>query len=57
MTSSTHIIAQNIIELTAGDLMTEHILNVSVNWSVQRLADFFVSSSISGAPVLSPIKE
>ncbi len=40
--------------LTAEDLMTKDVLTSKADWSVDRLADFFVDNGISGAPVLSP---
>jgi len=39
--------------LTAKDIMTQDVLVVRADWSLERLADFFVENSISGAPVAS----
>jgi CBS domain-containing protein len=53
MTDTVAEVAKRIEEMSAKDIMTGSVLSVSVGWSIQRLADFFISSSISGAPVLS----
>jgi CBS domain-containing protein len=39
--------------LTARDIMTTEILGVKADWPLDRLAEFLVENSISGAPVLS----
>lgn len=38
-------------KLTAKDVMTSEVLVVRVDWSVDRLAEFLIEYSISGAPV------
>lgn len=38
---------------TARDLMTNRVLSVQADWSLQELASFFTEHSISGAPVIS----
>lgn len=38
---------------TARDLMTDRVLTVQADWSVQELAAFLTEHSISGAPVVS----
>ena len=40
-------------ELTARDVMTREILEVRADWSLDRLAEFFVENCVSGAPVSS----
>lgn len=40
-------------KLKAKDIMTKQILKVEEDWSIQRLAEFFIENSISGAPVTS----
>ena len=40
-------------ELTAKDVMTREVLAVGADWPLERLADFPVENSISGAPVTS----
>lgn len=37
----------------AQDLMSTNVLCVYEGWSIERLADFFLSHDISGAPVIS----
>ena len=37
--------------LTAKDIMSHDVLEVMAGWSVQRLVEFLVENSISGAPV------
>lgn len=37
--------------LTAKDIMTQDVLAVKADWSLDRLAEFLVENSISGAPV------
>lgn len=39
--------------LAAKDIMTKDVLAVKADWSLERLADFLVENSISGAPVAS----
>ncbi len=40
-------------KLKAKDIMTKQILRVEEDWSIHRLAEFFMENSISGAPVTS----
>lgn len=40
-------------ELTAKDVMTRDVLSVLPDWSIERLTEFLVEHSISGAPVIS----
>jgi CBS domain-containing protein len=37
---------------TAADLMTTQVLTVAADWTVDRVAEFFVENGISGAPVV-----
>ena len=37
--------------LTAKDVMTQEVLEAKADWSLQRLIEFLVENSISGAPV------
>jgi len=39
--------------LTAKDVMTRDVLSVLSDWSIERLTEFLVENSISGAPVIS----
>jgi predicted transcriptional regulator len=39
--------------LKAKDIMNPEILAVGLDWSIDRLADFLIEHSISGAPVTS----
>ena len=39
--------------LTAKDLMTPDVLVARADWSLDRLADFFINNYISGAPVVA----
>ena len=39
--------------LTAKDVMTRDVLSVPADWSIERLTEFLVENSISGAPVIS----
>jgi len=39
--------------LTAKDLMNQDVLSVSVDWPIDKLSDFFIENSISGAPAIS----
>ena len=38
-------------DLTAKDVMIQEVLEVRAEWSLQRLVEFLVENSISGAPV------
>ncbi len=38
-------------DLTAKDVMIKEVLEVRAEWSLQRLVEFLVENSISGAPV------
>lgn len=40
-------------KLTAKDIMTQDVLMVRADWSRERLGEFLVENSISGAPVIS----
>lgn len=40
-----------MVRITAKDIMTKEVMEVRADWSLQRLAEFFVERSISGAPV------
>ena len=40
-----------MLRTTAEDIMTKSVLVARADWSLQRLAEFFVEKSISGAPV------
>ena len=40
-----------MLRITAKDIMTKEVMEVRADWSLQRLAEFFVEKSISGAPV------
>ncbi len=40
-------------QLTAKDIMTTDVLKAQADWSLDRLAEFFIENSISGAPVIS----
>jgi CBS domain-containing protein len=44
---------KTIVSLVAKDIMTYRILKVQEDWSLQRLIQFFLENSISGAPVVS----
>ncbi|HBF42890.1 MAG TPA: hypothetical protein DDW42_04535 [Desulfobacteraceae bacterium] len=39
--------------LKAEDIMTQDVLTVRADWSLDRLSEFLVGNSISGAPVVS----
>jgi CBS domain-containing protein len=39
--------------LTAKDLMNQDVLSVGSDWPMEKLADFLIEHSISGAPVTS----
>jgi len=39
--------------LTAKDLMNQDIMTVGADWPIDKLSDFFIENSISGAPVIS----
>jgi CBS domain-containing protein len=43
--------------LKAKDIMTAEILGVEADWPLDRLAEFLVENSISGAPVLSDTRK
>ncbi|MBL4607830.1 MAG: CBS domain-containing protein [Pseudomonadales bacterium] len=43
----------NVVDITASQLMTTDVLAVPAEWSIKQLADFFVKHKISGAPVIS----
>ena len=40
-------------QLAAKDIMTEEVLSVRADWSLDRLTEFLAENSISGAPVTS----
>ena len=40
-----------MVRTTAKDIMTKEVMEVRADWSLPRLAEFFVEKSISGAPV------
>ncbi len=40
-----------MVRITAEDIMTKGVMEVRADWSLQRLAEFLVENSISGAPV------
>ena len=40
-------------KLTAKDVMTSEVLVAGADWSIERLAEFLIENSISGAPVQS----
>ncbi len=40
-------------ELLAADVMTESVMVAEADWPISRLADFFLTNSISGAPVIA----
>ena len=40
-------------ELKAKDMMKREVFNVKADWSLHRLAEFFLEKSVSGAPVTS----
>jgi len=39
-------------ELSAQELMSDHVLCVYEGWSIERLAKFFIDHAINGAPVM-----
>ena len=43
--------------LTAKDIMNTEILLAQADWSLDRLAEFFIDNYISGAPVISQDEE
>jgi len=45
--------ANNVVDITAQEIMTAEVLAVQETWSIKQLADFFVEHQISGAPVVS----
>lgn len=42
-----------MVSLMAKDIMNRDVLSVGPDWSISQLADFLLSNSISGAPVIS----
>ncbi len=42
-----------MVSLLAKDIMNRDVLSVGPDWSISQLADFLLSNSISGAPVIS----
>jgi predicted transcriptional regulator len=42
-----------MIKITAKEMMTPNVLAAKSYWSIERLAEFFIENSISGAPVQS----
>ena len=40
-----------MIRITAKDVMTDNVMEARADWLLQRLTEFFVEMSISGAPV------
>jgi CBS domain-containing protein len=42
-----------MVSLMAKDIMNRDVLSVGPDWSVSQLADFLLTNSISGAPVIS----
>ena len=44
-------------ELTVADVMTSPVLTVEEDWSLERVASFFLENNVSGAPVTSPAGE
>ncbi len=42
-----------MVRLMAKDIMNTKVLSVGPDWSINQLADFLLSNSISGAPVIS----
>ena len=40
-----------MMRITAKDVMTDNVMKVRADWSLQSLAEFFFEMSISGAPV------
>ena len=44
-------------QLAAQDIMTKDVLTARAEWTIQTLADFFLSKAISGAPVLNNKEE
>jgi CBS domain-containing protein len=43
--------------LSVVDIMTQNVMTVRADWSLDQLAEFLVNSSISGAPVVSEDEE
>ncbi len=41
------------MKLTASQVMTRDVLSVGLDWPMERLLDFLVDHSISGAPVVA----
>ena len=44
---------RNVKEIKAKDIMVKDVLSVNKNWPIERLSDFFIQNSISGASVVS----
>jgi CBS domain-containing protein len=42
-----------MVSLMAKDIMNMDVLSVGPDWSISQLADFLLTNSISGAPVIS----
>lgn len=42
-----------MMRIIAKDIMTNDVMKVRAEWSLQRLAEFFFEMSISGAPVIN----
>ena len=42
-----------MVSLMAKDIMNRDVLSVGPDWSVSQLADFLLTNSISGVPVIS----
>jgi CBS domain-containing protein len=42
-----------MVRLMAKDIMNRDVLSVGPDWSISQLADFLLTNSISGAPVIS----
>ena len=42
-----------MINLTAKDIMKREVLAVELDWPIDRLAEYLIENSISGAPVTS----
>lgn len=48
---------QHLTDLVARDVMTTDVVTASPDWTVDRLADFFMENDISGAPVVNDDEE
>ncbi len=51
------VVREFLSEISLEDMMSKTILSVHDEWSVKKLAGFFVDNNISGAPVISESKE